>query len=166
MHFEGKNNSRQVFEGKLGVHPARRNGKLVPHRVRLIGTIPVGTWPDGFRGFIAPATGKIVGSCMLKLYAEDYLPTWLKNAQDDRSPEDVVAFQVQKTRAFSVYRPDDHPVVRAIQLATGKTLIGHSDVEFWKVLSTGSLSIRVPRPDQVRDYHFKQEKSSGQQELF
>lgn len=164
MQFKGKNKGRQVFTGKLGIHPAKRNGALVKGRVRLIGLIPEGTWPVGYRGFMTAATGRLPGAPLLKMYGEDYLKRWLNDAEG-RTVDQVVRFQVQETRRFSVYRQAEHPVVRAIQLATRHTYISHTDVEVQMVLSTSSLSFRVPPPSQVHPYVFKDQRDNQQGKL-
>lgn len=165
MELTGKNNSWGVKTGLIGLHPAKRNGLLVKNRVRIIGKVPPGSWPQGFRGFMAPATGKAPNTCLLYLFPEDHLQQWLSDGGSKRSPDQVVTFQVQDTLRFSVYRHSHHPVVQALRLATKMEFFGHTRTRYHVLLDGDSMTIRVPERADIQPHRQYGQRDDNQGEL-
>ena len=162
MELTGKNDSWGIKHGKIGLHPAKRNGLPVKNSVRIIGEVPSGSWPQGFRGFIAPATGRAPHSCLLYLFPEGYLEQWLKD-KAGRTVDQIVKFQVQDTLRFSVYRHSHHPVVQAIRLAVKQDLLGHTKTRFHVLLDGERMTVRVPAREDIKPYspNGQQDRNQG-----
>lgn len=148
----GTNGSWEVQTGKIGMHPAKRNGIPVKHRVRLIGALPIDCgWVVGDRGMIAPMQGKSPGQGMLYLYPEDHLDQWVQD-KAGRSHDDCAVFQLEATGRWGVYLNITHPVVKAVRRAVKWQHFGHTNTEFHVNTGGDSMTIRVPTRQALQPY--------------
>lgn len=154
--------------GRVGLHPAKRNGKEDPKKVRLIGVMPVGTWAPFQRGFLEAKSGTYPDQCMMYLRPIDQLERFLAGNRpvgEDREPWMFPDFAVQNTRRFGIYLRTSHPVVVALRNACGMDHFGHTPITFRYKASSRTMTWRVPRRIDVVPHNEKRERAIAQGEL-
>lgn len=162
----GTHGTWEIQIGKIGMHPAKRNGILNKNRVRLIGVLPTDCgWVPGDRGMIAPMAGKSPGQGMLYLYPEDHLDQWVQD-KAGRMHSDAATFQLQDTGRFSIYLNIKHPVIRAIRRAVKWQYFGHTDTAFHVNVTGDSMTIRAPERSALRQYSPHRQRNTNQGDLF
>ena len=162
----GTNDTWEIQAGKIGMHPAKRNGVITKNRVRLIGALPQDCgWIPGDRGMIAPMAGKSPGQGMLYLYPEDHIDQWVRD-KAGRSVTDVATFQLQDTGRFSIYLNIKHPVIGAVRRAVKWQYFGHTDTCFHVNVSGSSMTIRVPERMDLKPYKPNGQRNEKQGRLF
>lgn len=162
----GTNESWEIQTGKIGMHPAKRNGIPVHNRVRFIGVMPDDCgWVPGDRGMIAPMAGKSPGRGMLYLYPEEHIEQWLQD-KEGRCRSDIATFQLQDTGCFGIYLNVKHPVIKAVRRAIKWQHFGHTDTQFYVNVTGDSMTVRVPNREDLQPYRPNGQRNQAQGRLF
>jgi len=155
--------------GRVGIHPAKRNGRVDPKKVRLIGVMPVGTWAPFQEGFVTRQSGTYPGQAMAYLYPIDRLDEWVRTpvgaGEFQRERWMAPDFAVQNTRRFGIYLRTSHPVVVALRNACGMDVFGHTPVTFRYKATSRTMTWRVPERADVVPYNPIRERAIAQGEL-
>lgn len=153
MHkVTGVHGSWEIQTGKIGMHPARRNGKVIPGRIRLIGVMPADCgWVPGDRGMIVPMQGKSPGQGMLYVYPADQMERWVQE-KTSRDPSQIAKFKLEDTGRWGVYLNERHPVAAAVRRAVKWQVFGHTQTEVHVNTGGSSMTIRVPRREDMKAY--------------
>ncbi|UFK26739.1 hypothetical protein [Roseobacter phage RDJL6] len=161
----GTKETWEIQYGKIGMHPAYRNGVEVKNKARVIGVMPIDCgWAPGDRGFMAPMQGKSPGQGMLYLYPEHRLADWVEEVED-RSADDVRLFVVEETGRFGVYVQRKHPVAKAVYRAVKRNVFGHSKTRFHVNVNGDTMTIRVPERKDVKEYRPRGQRDPNQGRL-